>query len=132
MKHPVDILGHLLADLTVGITSTIYSAGLDDCGTQYTAEAYHISAEDKHGNRWMHPYCFATSQRKVDDDGSVYFTDDRVTAKAMANKLLARMVRAEAVDLSIWNEDHPAYGSKAYQAYGAANDCYEDRFGDQD
>lgn len=122
----------LLKNLTVEIIPVLFSAGPDECGTDYVAETFRVVAEDADGNRWMHPSAFAGCRREEDDEGGVYFVDLREVAEAKANVLLARMVRAGAVDLRIWDEDHPAYGSKAYQAYGAANDCYEDRFGDQD
>jgi hypothetical protein len=116
--------------LDFAVCSDLYVAGRTEDGEDYTAEVYFVVAEDARGNRWRHHASFpGAGTPEYDEEGfGPYFADVRESAKAEADKLLARIVAAGGrIDLAHWSEDRPAYGSAAYQAYGAFNDWYEEQ-----
>lgn len=113
--------------LTIGVVSDIYEAGRTEDGEAFTAEVYRVVAEDRDGNRWVHQSRFAGCKVIFhEEEGYNAFRDIRPQALAAAEALCAKVKAARAINLQYWSEDRPAYGSKAYEAYGQANDvAYE-------
>lgn len=119
--------------LTFTIVSELASFGYTEDGELFTGEVYFIQAGDKFGNRWSHDHTFSGCKRveyDVDGYSGICFDDLREEAKKDANKLLDKIVKSGIQDVDgrdHWRLDRPAYGSKAYQAYGQYNDWLEDR-----
>lgn len=114
--------------LTFGIVSDLYEAGIQEDGVPFIAETYYILAEDEYGNRWSHNTRFNGCGVSTDLEGLPHFTDIRTNAKARAQMLLDRINAAGGqIDLEHWSEARPAYGSKAYQEYGAYDDWMEEQ-----
>lgn len=111
--------------LTVDVGSNACVMGRrSDDGTDFIAEVYFVEAFNEYGDRWRHVARFPAARVERDDElNEVYFIDVRAQAKRLAERLAER-VRAGSgeLDMAYWHLDRPVYGSRAYQAYGAADD----------
>ena len=72
-----------------------------------------VCAEDEEGNRWFHTVACGYDQAAVFKKAEVMA--DRLNVRAGLGKL--------PVAFSQWRPGRPAYGSPAYEAYGAEDDC---------
>jgi len=106
-----------LTDCAVSVASEVYVAGLDEFGTEFTAEIYFVMLEDAKGYRWAHDARFSGCE-VVEGDEFNHFVDVRAEARAAVDKLLARIEAAGEIDLAFWDSRDPAYGSDAYLAEG--------------
>ncbi len=114
--------------LTFSIVSDLYEAGIQEDGVPYIAETYYILAEDERGNRWSHNTRFNGCTVSTDYEGFTRFTDTRTNATARAQMLLNRITAAGGqINFDCWSETRPAYGSEAYQEYGAHDDWMEEQ-----
>ena len=118
--------------LTLEIASDLDQAGRSDDGQPFLAECYYILATDERGNRWRWYDTFHGARLEYDEEGCSHFADTREQAKAEVSVLLARM-HAHGVHLRTapgkigWEPTRPAYGSPAYEAYGADDDIQWER-----
>ena len=126
------------------VVSELYRAGRTEDGAEYLAEVYLVQAENERGDRWIHPTRFKGCRvERVEDfeesEENGYqsfgfftaFVDVREDAKARAERLVERINAADgAVDLDLWSETSPAYGSAAYSAYGQFDDWYREQVED--
>lgn len=119
-------------NLILEIASDLYQAGRSDDGQPYIAECYYVLATDERGNRWRWHETFLGCRVEHDEEGYPHFADTREQAKAEVSVLLARM-HAHGVHLRTapgkigWEPTRPAYGSPAYEAYGADDDIQWER-----
>lgn len=107
--------------MDISVFSDAANFGPTEEGEPFTAEVFHVMAQDVHGNRWVHEMSFPGCKRYstyVEGDEIVRFKDLRVVAKARAEDLAQRVRKALAeggkIDLDHWVETFPAYGSAAY------------------
>lgn len=117
-----------ISDLTFCVASDAYEAGRTEDGRPYTAEMYYVMAEDGDGNRWRHDVDFRGCIAYNDFEGFPLFRDIRTKAKDRATTLLNKIV-ADGSDLNMWHWRmmRPAYGSVAYQQYGAHEDWMDEQ-----
>jgi hypothetical protein len=114
--------------LTFEIGSDLYNAGYTEDGVPFTAERFFVSATDDNGNRWVHNTQFDGCRVEQNEEGFSVFFDTRTEATARAARLVARINAAGgSVNLALWNEARPVYGSIAYQEYGQYNDWMQEK-----
>lgn len=114
------------------VASVLVKFGITEDGEDYIGESYHVIAQDDAGNRWAHDYDFPGVKVHYDYKYSQhYFEDTRIEAESSALALMER-IKASGIDSvdgrDHWRSDRPAYGSKAYQAYGQEDDYMEEFF----
>ena len=115
-----------MATYDIEVTADLYDAGKDEDGRPFYAEVYYVVAEDDDGNRLRHNVSFPGALRMEGHD-FVAFHDVRKEALAKAERLAARVRAACLLDTQHWSETEPAYGSKAYLAYGQADQVARER-----
>jgi hypothetical protein len=115
-----------MATYDIEVASDLYDAGKDEEGRPFYAEVYYVVAEDDDGNRLRHKVSFPGALRMEGHD-FVAFHDVRKEALAKAERLAARVRAACLLDSRYWSEIDPAYGSKAYLAYGQHNEVMRER-----
>lgn len=111
------------------VVSILVKFGITEDGEDYIGESYYVMAEDKDGNRWNHHHSFP-GVKVVDHEDGRWFEDTRIPAEAAALALMNRIKASGITSVDgrpYWSSDRPAYGSKAYQAYGQYNDYIEER-----
>jgi hypothetical protein len=114
-------------DLNFTVESKLYKAGVTEDGEEYIAETYFVQAEDVAGNRWAYP-AFFPGCKVVEYDEGPGFEDVREAAKATASELVAAILQDDGVvDLAAWVDMPAAYGSRAYQEYGFAEEIARER-----
>lgn len=110
------------------VVSDLVKFGITEDGEDYIGESYHVVAQDDAGNRWAHDYAF-TGVKVHNGEDYRYFEDTRIEAESSALALMER-IKASGItsleDRDHWHPDRPAYGSKAYQAYGQRDDYMEE------
>ena len=117
-----------ISDLTFCVASDAYEAGHTEDGQQYTAELYYIVAEDEDGNRWRHNVDFHGCIVYRDFDGVPLFRDIRAKQNERVTTLLNQIIiHAGELDMTHWTNMRPAYGSYAYQQYGAHDDWMQEQ-----
>jgi hypothetical protein len=115
-------------ELMFCIASDAYEAGHTEDGRSYTAEMYYIIAEDRDGNRWRHDVNFRGCRVSRDCEGIDRFEDTRAVASTRATILLCKINESVTdLNMSHWQEVRPAYGSVAYQHYGAHEDWMQEQ-----
>jgi hypothetical protein len=92
------------------VQSDLYSPGLSDDGTQFTAEVFFLSRELSDGRRFTHVDTFPGAEPWDDGEGSWGYADIRDEAREAAE---ARLDVVKFTDEG-WIESDPAYGSEAY------------------
>ena len=114
----------------VGVASDLYHAGTADDGHPFLAEVYFVYVSFIDGEQWRHGTRFPGCEAgHCEETGEPYFLDRRECAKAVAERLAARVRAAGRIDIRLWDEDEPAYGSPVYIARGVeAERAYQDRF----
>jgi hypothetical protein len=124
------------ATYTASVASDLFNAGRTEDGTPFIAEVYFVEIENAAGRRFRHDATFSGVEVLVDEyEGGNYFVDRREEAAAKAECLTARVNAAlktgRGVDMDLWQEVDPAYGSDAYISQGTeAKRAYADRFAD--
>jgi hypothetical protein len=125
-----------MKNYTAYITSDLFDAGRTEDGTPFIAEIFYVVMENAAGRRFRHDATFSGVEVLVDEyEGGTYFADRREEATAKAERLAARVNAAikagHGVDLALWDEVDPAYGSDEYIGQGTeAKRAYADRFAD--
>ncbi len=115
------------------VDSTFYQAGFSDDGCPFIAESYVVMIENDRGTRMVHNVTFNGCKVYRDEEGFDHFEDVRTEARAKAEALAARVQtaldRGLGVNLSLWIQARPVYGSDAYQFDGGIEDdmAWEDR-----
>jgi len=123
-----------MKNYTAYITSDLFDAGRTEDGTPFIAEIFYVVMENAAGRRFRHDATFSGVEVLVDEyEGGTYFADRREEATAKAERLAARVNAAikagRGVDLALWDEVDPAYGSDEYIGQGTeAKRAYADRF----
>jgi hypothetical protein len=121
------------ATYTAYATSDLFDAGRTEDGTPFIAEVFYVAMENEAGRRFHHNSSFSGVEVLVDEyEGGKYFSDRREEATAKAERLAQRVNAAlkagHGVDLALWNEVDPAYGSDEYVAQGTeAKRAFADR-----
>lgn len=119
---------------TATVISDLFDAGRTEDGTPFIAEIFYVVMENAAGRRFRHDATFSGVEVLVDEyEGGTYFADRREEATAKAERLAARVNAAiktgRGVDLALWEEVDPAYGSDEYIGQGTeAKRAYADRF----
>ena len=123
-----------MKNYTAYITSDLFDAGRTEDGTPFIAEIFYVVMENAAGRRFRHDATFSGVEVLVNEyEGGTYFADRREEATAKAERLAARVNAAIkagcGVDLALWDEVDPAYGSDEYIGQGTeAKRAYADRF----
>lgn len=94
---------------TTSIVTDLYSPGLSEDGTEYTAEVYSLVREFKDGTRSIFCESFFSAE-KWDHEGSWGYADVRKEAHDAAE---ARLEEVKDTDEG-WTESEPAYGTQAW------------------
>jgi hypothetical protein len=121
---------------TATVVSDLFNAGRTEDGTPFIAEIFYVVMENAAGRRFRHDATFSGVEVLVDEyEGGTYFADRREEATAKAERLAARVNAAiktgRGVDMDLWDEVDPAYGSDEYIGQGTeAKRAYADRFAD--
>jgi hypothetical protein len=105
------------------VASDLYQAGLTEDGRPFIAENYYVVIENAAGRRFAHNVFFNGAVVHFDDEEFChYFEDVREEAKAKAEALCDRVSSALAsgrsINLDLWVEVDPAYGSDEYVSQG--------------
>tara|TARA_R100001163_G_scaffold59102_1_gene47724 strand:+ start:72 stop:485 length:414 start_codon:yes stop_codon:yes gene_type:complete len=96
------------------VTTNLFNAGQDEFGTNYDAEVYQVQIRFENGQTLNHGHGFYSTEAVQTPDGFDCFPDYREEKKAAANKLADRVRSAGQIDLTLWDEGEPVYGSPAY------------------
>ena len=121
------------ATYTAYVSSDLYNAGRTEDGHAFIAEVFYVVMEDASGRRFRHEASFAGTQCVVDkEEGYAHFPDLRQEATAKAERLVVRvnasLKAGKGVDMDLWAEVDPAYGSDAYIGQGTeAKRAFADR-----
>ena len=121
------------ATYTATVGSDLYQAGRTEDGQFYIAEVYFVEMENEAGRRFRHIATFNGVEVSVCDySGETYFLDCREEATAKADRLAARVNAAlkagKGVDMALWDQVDPAYGSDEFIAQGTeAKRAFADR-----
>lgn len=103
----------------VDINCDLYEAGVDECGTPYSAECYSIHLRHISGKQLAHEVIFYGCKTFRSEEGFDLFTDYRKEAKEDVERLYDKVIDAGKVDLAYWVEIEPSYGSDYYcEKYG--------------
>lgn len=94
---------------TTVIVTDLYSPGLSDDGTEFTAEVYSLVREFKNGRRSMYCESFFGAE-KWENEGSWGYADVRKEAFKAAE---ARLEEVKDTGEG-WSEVEPAYGTQAW------------------
>lgn len=105
------------------VASDLYQAGVTEDGRPFIAENYYVMIENAAGRRFAHNVVFNGAVVHFDDEEMChYFEDVREESKAKAEALCARIAAAldagRALNMDLWNEMDPAYGSDEYISQG--------------
>lgn len=111
-----------IVDMDVSYSSDLARFGYTDDGHEFIGEAYYIQVTDNVGNRWILDRRFAGVIVHYDDECGQHFEDVRPAVKEFCEKLVEKIRQHGKIDLSLWRQGHPVYGSRAYVAYGQAED----------
>lgn len=106
--------------LTIAVISDLFKAGVTEDGRDFEAERYYVMAEAEDGRRWVYGLSFDSTRQEFDDeDGFPYFPDNREEAHAKAENIAVEFRRflhtGGELDLDLWQETDPRYGSHEYQ-----------------
>jgi hypothetical protein len=104
----------------VAVTFDLYKVGITEDGEDAISNRYFVMLQAPDGSRWNHKVRFDGCKAGYDDEhGIPYFEDLCEVASANAEKLAAtirdHLNAGGEIDFFDWIEDHPAYGSEAYQ-----------------
>lgn len=104
----------------IAVVSDLHQYGrrFDD-GQPIIGERYFVQYEDEKGYRWRHNVYFDGLMPTDDDDcEGPRFHSERERAQRHAEHLVERILCAGVINLEHWQEDRPAYGSRAWQESG--------------
>lgn len=106
--------------LTIAVISDLFKAGVTEDGRDFEAERYYVMAEANDGRRWVYGLSFDSTRQEFDDeDGFPFFPDNREEAHAKAENIAVEFRRflhaGGELDLDLWQETDPRYGSDEYQ-----------------
>lgn len=104
--------------MKVRIDDPLYKVGVDEDGSDFSAECYVVQVETPCGRRFSHEHRFLTSQPFYTEEGYEGFTDEREEKRAQAERLADRVRSAGRINLDHWIEVQPVYGSQAYVGQG--------------
>lgn len=107
--------------LTIDVTSALYSAGLTEDGEEFIGHIFFVRATAPNGQRWMHVRGFdGVTSEEYEDSGVLVFGDNRESAgeaaEKLADKVRAHLASGGKLDMEMWGEVDPVYGSQAYDS----------------
>jgi hypothetical protein len=108
--------------ISFGIASESYHAGVSEDGTPFYGEAYFVVAEHADGRRWSHPSYFKGVQVRRSEEGHPLFRDRRREARGLAEntlEIVREVFELSRGDMSFfarmgWTQQPCAYGSTCY------------------
>lgn len=110
----------------VGVMSRLYEGALTEDGERGTEEVFHVLIEDvEEGHRWLSKKCWTTEahwQRTYVDGRWHGAAEDLALRHASIVERVLAEGKVDPRKSPKWSRTSPCYGSKAYEAYGQAEE----------
>jgi hypothetical protein len=105
------------------VASDLYQAGLTEDGRPFIAENYYVVIENAAGRRFAHNVVFNGAVVHFDDEEFCHYFEDvrqesKAKAEALCDRVSAALASGRALNLDLWVEVDPAYGSDEYISQG--------------
>lgn len=107
----------------VCVKSDQVQVGFTEDGSPVVDEVFFVSVTFQNGRRIQHCERFRSLERVASEEGETFFSwaSDEAQAKAqrLANRVDAALRAGRDLDLTMWDEARPEYGSDEYVASDA-------------
>lgn len=104
------------------VVSDLYQAGHGCDGQPFIAELFYVVVENESGRRFRHSAHFNGTEHLISEEGESHFPDYRDQASEKAQRLADKVNEAiqagQPLNLDLWEEVEPAYGSDEYIEQG--------------